>query len=566
MKKAFENNLVKLVLIAVVVFGLIFGVITATQNWGKSTSTVTTESSIKKLSSLYNALQVNQLIPKKDASLLNYDDGEETAVLPDISQFPFVVNPTTDDFITIYATCEKAGAGSVSWLAEMAGEFNQAGNTVDGKPVSVGIRNIPSNIGASFIHSGKYTPDLFMPASELWGSIAISKGKNLELMEKRVSGNVSGIVLSKKKHDEMTQKLGTVDDKAMIQGILSGEVSIGYTDALATSEGLNFIVTALHVFDKDDPLGEVAILQLKKFQDNIPYVAYDAAQLKDSALNGTLHGFVSDYQTYVSAPELKSSFVFIPFGVRQDQPVYAAEGLSPFKMRIATQFVDWCQTPSSQKKAADRGYNQLEDYSIYEFPTPGGATLLQVQEAWKREKNGTRDLTAVFVADVSGSMEGSPLLKLKASLNRAATVIDANTNIGLVTFSDTVNIALPIAKFDSNQKAYFLSAVKAMRSGGATAMFDAIVVAENMLMEAQANNPNTKLMLFVLTDGETNRGYSFEQIEQITFDLKIPVYTIGYNADIDVLQQISDINEATTMNAETDNVIYKLESLFNAQM
>ena len=97
-------------------------------------------------------------------------------------------------------------------------------------------------------------------------------------------------------------------------------------------------------------------------------------------------------------------------------------------------------------------------------------------------------------------------------------------------------------------------------------MFDAIVVAENMLIEQQKNNPNTRLMIFVLTDGESNRGYEFDDIEEITRGIRIPIYTIGYNADIDVLEEVSNINEATTMNADSDNVIYKLESLFNSQM
>ena len=97
-------------------------------------------------------------------------------------------------------------------------------------------------------------------------------------------------------------------------------------------------------------------------------------------------------------------------------------------------------------------------------------------------------------------------------------------------------------------------------------MFDAVVAAQKMLMDAKANNPNTKLMLFVLTDGETNRGYGFDDIENMTRGIKIPVYTIGYNANIEVLKKLSDINEAATMNADSDNVIYRLESLFNAQM
>ena len=191
---------------------------------------------------------------------------------------------------------------------------------------------------------------------------------------------------------------------------------------------------------------------------------------------------------------------------------------------------------------------------------------MEAQNLWKKEKNGSNDLSAVFVADISGSMQGSPILKLKASLNRASSFIDDNTNIGLVTFSDKVTITLPIAKFDNIQKSYFVNAVKNLKASGGTAMFDAIVVAENMLIEQQKNNPNTRLMIFVLTDGESNRGYEFDDIAEITRGIRIPIYTIGYNADIDVLEEVSNINEASTMNADSDNVIYKLESLFNSQM
>jgi len=192
--------------------------------------------------------------------------------------------------------------------------------------------------------------------------------------------------------------------------------------------------------------------------------------------------------------------------------------------------------------------------------------ITRAQKLWKDKKDSGQTIAAVFVADVSGSMDGSPLLKLKASLNRAATFIDLDTNVGLVTFSDAVDIALPIAKFDIDQKSYFSNAVKSMTAGGGTAMFDAITVAMKMLTDAQERNPNTKIMLFVLTDGETNRGYELRDVESVIRDLRIPIYTIGYNADIDVLQELSDINEATTMNADTDDVIYKLHSLFNAQM
>ena len=35
--------------------------------------------------------------------------------------------------------------------------------------------------------------------------------------------------------------------------------------------------------------------------------------------------------------------------------------------------------------------------------------------------------------------------------------------------------------------------------------------------------------------------YEFDDIEEITRGIRIPIYTIGYNADIDVLEEVSNI-------------------------
>ena len=96
-------------------------------------------------------------------------------------------------------------------------------------------------------------------------------------------------------------------------------------------------------------------------------------------------------------------------------------------------------------------------------------------------------------------------------------------------------------------------------------MFNAIVVAERMLLDAKANNPTAKLMIFVLTDGESNSGYKLEDTKAVIKGLKVPIYTIGYNANIGALQEVSQINEAANINAYVDDVIYKIQSLFNAE-
>ena len=552
-----KKNKFLFVVIALIVFGAIYGVISLTQNVGKTSSTINMESSIKKLDLLYKNINVkNSTIQRGN----NITSDEEVAILPDISEYPFVVNPTTDSFITIYSSTDKANETENAWLCEIAEKFNSSNSDI-----SVGVRSIPSNLATDFILSEKYTPDVFMPSSEIYGKILDSKEKKYDTVKNSTINNISGIIISKKVKSEINSKYNSDDASTIINSVLNGDCIIGYTNPLSNEDGLNYLLMLLNTFDSKAPLGNASIDKLKAYQDKIPYVPYEINQLEESLNNGTIDGFASNYQTYYTTPALRNTYDFVPFGIVQSNPIYVIGELSDSKNEIVEKFIEYCETQEAQNMAKDDGFNLYNDYqySGYDY---SGIEVLEAQRTWKKEKNGSSDLTAVFVSDVSGSMDGSPLLKLKASLNRAATFIDENTNVGLVTFSDDVNITLPIAKFDNRQKAYFSNAVKTMRASGGTAMFDAIIVAEHMLIEQKQQNPNTRLMMFVLTDGENNRGYEFSDIEEISRGIKIPIYTIGYNANIDVLEDVSNINEATTMDADSDNVIYKLESLFNAQM
>ena len=85
-----------------------------------------------------------------------------------------------------------------------------------------------------------------------------------------------------------------------------------------------------------------------------------------------------------------------------------------------------------------------------------------------------------------------------------------------------------------------------------------------MLENARIDHPDAKFMLFVLSDGESNG--SLKEVSGFIENLNIPIYTIGYNANIAALQEISKINEAASINADTDDIIYTLKNLFNAQM
>ena len=135
----------------------------------------------------------------------------------------------------------------------------------------------------------------------------------------------------------------------------------------------------------------------------------------------------------------------------------------------------------------------------------------------------------------------------------------------MVSYSDDVTINVPIGAMDGTQKAYFTSAIKSLSPGGGTATYNGLLVAVKMVLDEMKNNPDARPVIFVLSDGKTNQGYDFNRAAQIIESLGITVNTIGYNADLDELAKLSKINESVSINADSDNVTYKLKELFNAE-
>lgn len=562
-KKNRGKVIVLLVVMGILMFGCVYGGITLSKNWGKSKDVISRERAEDKLNDIYDDIDVNIIEPRKEPIDIGVYDVKDT--LPDIDKYPTQVDNTTQTYIEIFSSGEKTGTGNDSWLIDVANDFNSSGIKVNGKTVSVRIRQVSSGLGMDYIISEKYIPDAYNPSNELWGEMIKAKGMNIELYDERMVGNVAGVLISKNKYADLIDTYGSINLKNITDLIAEGEIAMGYTNPFQSATGLNFLVSTLVTFDSNNPLSEKAIKGFEAFQSNIPLVAHTTLQMKSSAESGMLDGFIMEYQTYINSPELKAEYIFTPFGFRHDSPLYGVGNLSEEKKEILKRFIEFYKQDKYSELASKYGFNNLNDYKC-EISDLSGDTIIQAQKLWKENKNVNKPIVAVFVADVSGSMEGQPLNELKKSLLNGAQYIGEESYIGIVTYSNDVNINLPIGKFDINQRSLFTGAVKDMQPGGGTATFDGIIVAIKMLLEEKAKNPDIKPMLFVLSDGETNQGNSLEDIREILESIEIPVHTIGYNANIKALESISNINEATNINADSEDVIYKLGNLFNAEM
>ena len=479
--------------------------------------------------------------------MFDLDLSHEIQSLPDISEYPFVVNPVTPSYITVYCANPE--------IIKAANDFNDAAIAIGGGQVSVGVRAVDSALGANFILSGKYTPDLLIPASVMYGEMLSYRNVQINLIADTTVKGISGVVVP--------DTTGSDYFSELVRQVHSGDLSLGYVNPLQDPDGMNFILSVLCEFDRARPTGETAVEGLRQLQNNITLIANDSGQLKSSFLRGILDGYVMDYDTYKNTSEYASGYKFIPFGIPQNNPIYAIGELTPIKKQIAEKFAEYCMNAGSG--TADSVISSFRSNVTINSSTAGG-----LHSIYRSVRGGSSNITALFVADISGSMSGTPLLRLKTGLRGAINSIDPNNNIGLVTFAASVNIAVPIAPFDGKQQSYFSNAISNMTDGGGTAMYNALAVALEMMLEHQDENPDTKLVLFVLTDGDSNVGLDYSRLRPIIAALNIPIYTIGYesetnNLNTDILEQLAGINEAAYIDAGTDNITYILSSLLSSQ-
>lgn len=553
-----KNGVIAFIIIAVVLFAGVFGVLKLTENKDG------TGNAEKKLSRMVERIGATDQEPVKGT--VEFNENDLAAELPEISKYPLTLEGKGNINIEIMSSPEKAGDNYDGWLLEVAKKFNQENIKIGGKTISVSIRSISSGTAADYIISGKHVPEAFTPSNELWGEMIRSKGVDLELIEKRLAGNVAGILLSSKTQKKIADKYKEVTLETVVQATVDNEITMGYTNPFTSSTGLNFLLETLYTYDSKNMLSDGAAEEFTKFQKNIPFVAYTTLQMRNAASKGTLDGMVMEYQIYVNTKELRD-YIFIPFGVRHDSPLYATSKLGQDKKKVLTMFRDYCLNEESQKLASKYGFNENADY-VSSLPEIKGETIVEAQDLWKENKDGGNSITAVFVADISGSMSGEPINELKNSLINAGQYINDDNSIGLVSFNNKVYVDLPIAQFDLNQRAYFNGAVSNLNALGGTATYDGITVGVDMLVKAKEANPNTKLVLFLLSDGRKNDGYDLGDVKSILETYQIPVYSIAYgnDCDLDELNEVSSVNEAATINADSDDVVYQLKNLFNAQM
>ena len=520
------------------------------------------EDAVKELDALLSQVQVTSVEAPLDIS---YDEVSPIDALADISTFPLTVQGNGEINIEIAADTEMSSEAPDDWMNVLAAKFNKELHEYNGKRVTVTVRQITGGEVVTYMRAGAYRPDLYVPSHAGWGKMLQASGIETITLCDRLLGNTAGILISDKVYDGFISKYGEANMKTVVEATINGDLTFAYTNPYTSSTGLNMLTMILKAFDPVNPLSDTASSKLMEYQKTAPPTAYTTAVMKNKAAKGIINAMVMEEQAYVLTKEL-SNYVYIPAGIRHDHPVFTFDYVSQEKQEAARLFIDYCLTEESQKLGYDKGFNRHDDYQG-EDPGLDGYGYLEAQALWKQNKNGGKPVIAVFVADTSGSMSGERINSLQQSLVATAPYIGSENYVGLISYSDNVTINLPIDEFTPTQQAKFTGAVRSLTTTGATATYDATLQAIKMLLDKQKEVPDAKLMLFVLTDGEQNRGTSYDRIRSIVKSLKIPVYTIAYNTESTAdMKELSEMNEAAPLEASTQDIVNQLRNLFNTQL
>lgn len=500
---------------------------------------------------------------------INLQRSELVSLLPELSEYPIVYgerDTAQTEVVEIFTSSEKAGRGRDGFYIELADAFNQQRLTLsNGKRASIAIRKIASGLGTQFMLANRYIPDAFSPSNALWGKMLQANGVEVDVIAQRTAPNTAGIVVKKNRLDDITTN-NKLDLEKLVTNVSNGSFAMGYTNPFQSSTGLNFLLTVLHTFAKGNEaemLSPEIASAFETFQTGVPFVAQTTLQMRDAAQgSGVLDALVMEHQTWVNVKGMKD-YTFVPFGIRHDSPLYATPEASADEREVLSLFADFITR--QQTSASNFGFGRNIDYpNAYEIDDV--SIIADSQRLWKQKKSGGRPIAAVFVADVSGSMGEQRMVNLKKALTESADLINSSNAIGLVSYHELVNVDLFVRPFSVQQKALFIGAVQRLTAGGKTATNDAVVVAANMLLDFKKENPDHKLVLFVLSDGKTNRGLEFDAVEQTLEYAGIPIHAIAYEISSEHLKALATLSEGAYIESSTGSASYRIGNLLNSEM
>ncbi|MEO0867033.1 MAG: VWA domain-containing protein [Cyanobacteria bacterium J06642_11] len=496
--------------------------------------------------------------------------------------------PTNDNnivYIEIYSSAEKANGARKDerWLVDVAEAFNQQQQKLpSGQTIQVGVRNIPSGLGAQMLAAGKGKPAGYSPAHALWLELIKADGLAIDMVHPALVSNQAILAMHPQVYRSLA-KQGEVSFDRVLDAILSGDLKVGYCNPYIASPGLNFLYTLLWrsaghhqdgqpltMADVESP--EVASV-FEAFQKQVTLTAPTYLDLKQIWLRDldAFEVIVMSYQSYAGLKQQPGfdEIAYVPFGIAETSPLVNFDWTTATEKAALEQFAAFATSDTMQTLGEQQGHEQTPYLKQGNFPPmPSGDVLKASQALWKQRKDGGRTVYMELVVDTSGSMnEQNRLGAVKEALRFASQQINAGNQVGLITFNGQPTRRIHLAPFGEFEKKRLFTAIDQLHANGNTALYDGLAVGLESLLAKQKLDPDGKFYLLLLTDGERTQGLKFNQIKGIIEASGVRIYPIAYG-DIDQqeLEAIAEIRESTVYQGTPEKVQVLLKNLFQTSL
>ncbi|MCC6805124.1 MAG: VWA domain-containing protein [Anaerolineae bacterium] len=387
---------------------------------------------------------------------------------------------------------------------------------------------------------------------------------------------------------------------------ISGRKTVyyGHTDPLVSSTALSTLISEFYASARANGFSErrLTLAQVRdenvqqgvrNIEDLIRHYSSRTTEFKEYIAQGP------EYLDFVALEE--NDLIYINRGLTEYQPpeqlvaLYPADGTfwhehpmgivnadwtTPQQRDAAAVFVDYVLTPDVQRRIMADGFRPANPDVELEFPfvaengidpnqptavldVPAPDVIAAIQQSWAFVK---KQADVLLVIDISGSMgnEGKIDQAREAALAFLSNMEPTN-RVGLVLFSDDVEIRVPLDTFESNQ-GQLESHIRSLRASGGTELFEAVRYATKQLDPLSSENRIRAVVL--LSDGAdtgdagTTLNDAIQAIEASRDSLNpvilIPV-AYGSDADINALNSLARASNTRVQSGDPQSILGVLQ-------
>jgi Ca-activated chloride channel family protein len=499
------------------------------------------------------------------------------------------------------------GSEKKTWLEEQIQAFHASHPSAGGRPIHVTGKAIGSGEAMTAIVAGSEHPVVFSPASSAYLTLLNQAWQSRDNHTRPLAPTGEPLVLSPiviAMWKPMAEALGWPDKAIGWTDILTvsrdpagwgklghpewGAMKLGHTHPEYSSSGL---LTALAIaYAGAHTTRGLTAAELPKVE---PFMA----AVEDAIVHyGKSTGFFSDKMiergpTYLSAAVLYENLVIESYARTRaldlvaiypqegtfwsDHPysVLDADWVTPEQRAAATAFLAFLKARPQQERAMALGFRPADPAIKAGAPLdrahgvdplqpqtllaiPDGATLDALLASWRKT---TTPADVVLVFDKSGSMEGRALAEAKRGAKAFLATLDARDQVTLVFFDRTVYPAFGPVRLGA-ARAALESRIDGVSADGGTALYDATLVAHDLLEARRKASSHHIRAAVVMTDGaDTDSGHNLAAtVRRLHGEAGgIAVFTIGYGdqPNQDALEAIAKAGAGSFSKGDVDTII-----------